>query len=107
MIFRKTVRTLAAAVAGLIFGSASAQELVVWHDLGDNGIKWFQAMSAEFAKARPGVSVKSINYPTDQWFGRSILALNTDTAPDLLFNNYERVIRVADQTSILMDLRPV
>ena len=42
-----------------------------------------------------------------QWFGRSIPALNTDTAPDLLYNNYERVIRVSDQTNKLMDLRPV
>lgn len=88
-------------------GPAKAQELVVWHDLGDNGIKWFQTLSAEFAKTRPGVTVKSINYPTDQWFGRSISAINTNTAPDLIFNNYERVIRVADQTNKLVDLKPV
>jgi ABC-type glycerol-3-phosphate transport system substrate-binding protein len=53
------------------------------------------------------VTVKSVSYPTDQWFGRSISALNTDTAPDLIYNNYERVIRVSDQTNKLMDLRPV
>ena len=64
-------------------------------------------MSAEFAKTRPGVTVRSINYPTDQWFGRSISAINTNTAPDLIFNNYERVIRVADQTNKLVDLKPV
>jgi len=88
-------------------GTSRAQELVVWHDLGDNGIKWFQSLSAEFAKSRPGVTVRSINYPTDQWFGRSISAINTNTAPDLIFNNYERVICVADQTSKLVDLKPV
>lgn len=97
--------TLCAAMA--LAGSGHAQELVVWHDLGDNGIKWFQSLSAEFAKSRPGVTVKSINYPTDQWFGRSISAINTNSAPDLIFNNYERVIRVADQTSKLVDLKPV
>ena len=88
-------------------GTAGAQELVVWHDLGENGIKWFQALSAEFAKTKPGVTLKSINYPTDPWFGRSISALNTNTAPDLLCNNYERVIRVEDQTRKLMDMKPV
>jgi ABC-type glycerol-3-phosphate transport system substrate-binding protein len=88
-------------------GGAAAQELVVWHDLGENGIKWFQALSAEFAKTKPGVTVRSISYPTEQWFGRSISALNTNTAPDLIYNNYERVIRVEDQTKKLMDLTPV
>ena len=106
MTLRKALTTLAVAAASLAMGHASAQEIVVWHDLGDNGIKWFQAAGAEFAKTRPGVTVKSVSYPTDQWFGRAISSINTDTAPDLLFNNYERVIRVADQTGKLMDLRP-
>jgi multiple sugar transport system substrate-binding protein len=100
-------KTGVAAAMALSAVAATAQELVVWHDLGENGIKWFQALSTEFAKTRPGVSVKSLSYPTDQWFGRSISALNTGTAPDLIYNNYERVIRVEDQTKKLMDLRPV
>ena len=105
---RHFIRALAAAASSLLMAAAAqAQELVVWHDLGDNGIKWFQALSAEFAKTKPGVTIKSISYPTDQWFGRSISALNTNTAPDLLYNNYERVIRIEDQTKKLMDLRPV
>jgi ABC-type glycerol-3-phosphate transport system substrate-binding protein len=106
MFIRKALYAIS-AMAGLLAGHASAQEIVVWHDLGDNGIKWFQAAGAEFTKTHPGVTVKSVSYPTDQWFGRSISAINTDTAPDLLFNNYERVIRVADQTGKLMDLKPV
>ena len=40
-MFKKSMKTLAAAAAALLFGHASAQEIVVWHDLGDNGIKWF------------------------------------------------------------------
>ena len=53
-------------------GSAPpAQELVVWHDLGDNGIKWFERMSARSSR-RPGPASRSrrSSFPTDQWFGR-------------------------------------
>ena len=107
MKLRAVLKTVALCAAMALAGTSRAQELVVWHDLGDNGIKWFQSLSAEFAKTRPGVTVRSINYPTDQWFGRSISAINTNTAPDLIFNNYERVIRVADQTNKLVDLKPV
>jgi len=85
----------------------AAQQLTVWHDLGDNGTKWFAALSAEFAKAHPGVTLRATSYPTDQWFGRVVGAVNTDTAPDLIFNNYERVIRIAAQTGKVMDLKGV
>ena len=79
MFIRKAITTLTAAVAALAASHTSAQEIVVWHDLGDNGIKWFQAAGAEFAKTRPGVTVKSVSYPTDQWFGRAVSSINTDT----------------------------
>lgn len=81
-----------------------AQTLTVWHDLGDNGIAWFEELSGLYEEENPGVTVRSISYPTDQWFSKSIAALNTDTAPDLLFNNYERVIRVQSQTGKIADL---
>ncbi|MFI4980245.1 MAG: ABC transporter substrate-binding protein [Nevskiales bacterium] len=97
----------AIGAALLAAGPAPAQQLAVWHDLGDNGTKWFGQMADEFAKTHPGVTVRATSYPTDQWFGRSIAAINTDTAPDLIFNNYERVIRVATQTGKIMDLKPV
>ena len=95
------------AVMAALAGPASAQQLTVWHDLGDNGQKWFAAMAEEFAKAHPGVSLRATNYPTDQWFGRVTAAINTDTAPDLVFNNYERVIRIVQQTGRMMDMAPV
>lgn len=103
------MRTLAAGLAAFTFAilPAKAQQLTVWHDLGDNGIAWFQRIGEEFAKQRPGVTVRSLSFPTDQWFGRVIGAINTDTAPDLIFNNYERVIRVQSQTNRILDLRPV
>ncbi|TAD88719.1 MAG: extracellular solute-binding protein [Alphaproteobacteria bacterium] len=84
-----------------------AQQLTIWHDLGDNGIAWFQRMGEEFARTRPGVTIRSQSFPTEQWFGRVIGAINTDSAPDLIFNNYERVIRVQSQTNRLLDMRPV
>jgi ABC-type glycerol-3-phosphate transport system substrate-binding protein len=95
--------------AALIAASTAvqAQQLTIWHDLGDNGVAWFERAGAEFAKTRPGVSVRSISYPTDQWFGRVISGINTNTAPDLIFNNYERVIRIQQQTGKVMDLKPV
>jgi len=83
---------------------AQAQELVIWHDLGDNGVNWFAAAGEEFAKKNPGVTITSVSFPTDQWFGRVISAINTDTAPDLIYNNYERVIRIETQTERLMDM---
>ncbi|MFN8924410.1 MAG: hypothetical protein ACK5WM_02540, partial [Rhodospirillales bacterium] len=98
----------ALAIGALSAGTpAVAQQLTVWHDLGDPGIAWFQRMSDEFAKTKPGVTVRSLSFPTDQWFGRVIGAINTNTAPDLIFNNYERVIRIQAQTSKVMDLKPV
>ena len=100
-------RTLGVAVtaAMLTASVASAQQLTIWHDLGDNGVAWFERAGAEFAKTRPGVTVRSVSYPTDQWFGRVISAINTNTAPDLIFNNYERVIRIQTQTNRVADLR--
>ena len=97
------------ALLALVLGTTTvrAQELTIWHDLGENGSKWFAAAGAEFLKSHPGVTVRAISYPTDQWFGRCIGAINTGTAPDLIYNNYERVIRVASQTHKIMDMEPV
>jgi ABC-type glycerol-3-phosphate transport system substrate-binding protein len=98
---------IVAAPALVLPGVAAAQELTVWHDLGDNGTQFFTKLGAEFAKTHPGVTIKPVNYPTDQWFGRVIGALNTDSAPDLIFNNYERVIRIETQTGKVGDLKAV
>jgi len=101
------LRGLALATAMFVATSArlSAQQLTLWHDGGDNGSKLFTQMGEAFAATHPGVSIRATNYPTDQWFGRVTAAINTDTAPDLIFNNYERVIRIADQTGKISELR--
>lgn len=105
--WKRLLRSLVAAFAVALSAGGHAQELVVWHDLGENGIKWFSELSAQFAKNKPGVTIKSVSYPTDQWFGRVIGAINTGTAPDLIYNNYERVARIETQTGKVMDLRSV
>ncbi|MGG5822429.1 ABC transporter substrate-binding protein [Falsiroseomonas sp. HW251] len=108
---RLTRRALGgAAVAALALPAvarAQAATLTVWHDLGDNGIAWFNRVGEAFAQVRPGVTIRSQSFPTDQWFGRVIGAINTNSAPDLIFNNYERVIRIQSQTSKVMDMKPV
>ena len=105
---RAAVRRLGAGVATLAaigwLQAASAEELVVWHDLGDNGINWFNELNALYQEVNPDVTITSVSFPTDQWFGKVIAALNTDTAPDLIYNNYERVIRIQNQTGKVMDL---
>ncbi|MGF1475143.1 MAG: ABC transporter substrate-binding protein [Geminicoccaceae bacterium] len=97
-----------AVAAALTFAGqvtlADAEELVVWHDLGDNGINWFNQLNELYQEVEPGTTVTSVSYPTDQWFGKVIASLNTNTAPDLIFNNYERVIRIQNQTGKVMDL---
>lgn len=89
-------------------GQEAAEEgpvvLTVWHDLGDKGVNWFNELSELYQAENPDVSIESVTYPTQQWIERSIAAINTDTAPDMIFNNYERVIRVEDQTDGIMDL---
>jgi multiple sugar transport system substrate-binding protein len=107
-----TRRGLAAGAAAVALGlpslaRAQAATLTIWHDLGDNGIAWFERMGQAFAQQRPGVTIRSQSFPTEQWFGRVIGAINTNSAPDLIFNNYERVIRIQNQTSKVMDMRPV
>ena len=101
--------TAAAALAATCLTpvGAGATELVVWHDLGDNGIAWFEALNEIYSAQNPDVTVTSVSYPTDQWYGRVIAAINTDTAPDLIYNNYERVIRIQNQTERVMDLADV
>jgi multiple sugar transport system substrate-binding protein len=95
--------TLAAPVVG---HAQQAVTLNIWHDLGDNGVRWFNELNELYRRSKPNVTVASASFPTDQWFGRCIAAINSNSAPDLIFNNYERVIRVQNQTNNkIIDLR--
>jgi len=64
-------RLLATVLVALWALPAGAQQLSIWHDLGDNGTKWLTEAGAESARMHPGLTVRPISYPTDQWFGRS------------------------------------
>ncbi len=107
-----TAAVLLLAAAGMMFASGSngnqAEEgpitLTIWHDLGDKGVDWFNEVAAVYGQNHQDVTIESVTYPTQQWIERSIAALNTNTAPDIIFNNYERVIKVEDQTGKIMDL---
>ncbi|MGR3639700.1 ABC transporter substrate-binding protein [Alterinioella nitratireducens] len=91
-------RSVAIAALMTVPMGAAAQELVIWHDKGDLGTVMFEEIGAMFAEEHPGVTVRALSFPTDQWLSRSIAALNTDTAPDLLFNDNFR-INVIHQSS--------
>jgi ABC-type glycerol-3-phosphate transport system substrate-binding protein len=95
-----------AIIGGMATESAAEKvTLMVWHDLGKKGIAWFDELSALYQEDHPDVEIKSVTYPTQQWIEKSIAALNTNTAPDLIFNNYERVIKVDVPTKKVMDLK--
>jgi multiple sugar transport system substrate-binding protein len=83
-----------------------AQEIMIWHDKGEDGLKMIEQMAELYKKEHPGVTVKSLSMPTEQWFSRSIAALNTNTAPDILFNDNARIVQIQQSTGKLSDLKP-
>ncbi len=107
VVKKLSVRLVAVFVMSLaVIGSLAAAPvtLTVWHDQGDKGVAWFNEMAALYQKTNPNVRVESVTYPTQQWIEKSIASINTNTAPDIIFNNYERVIKVEDQTGKILDL---
>lgn len=93
---RRWLTTL--AVLMLSVGSVRAQDLVMWHDKGDDGVRMVERMAELYRAENPGVRVRSLSFPTEQWISRSIAALNTNTAPDLLFNDNSRIVLVQQTT---------
>lgn len=96
---------LAAALAGAT--ASSAQEIMIWHDKGDPGIAMIDRIAEIYRRQKPGVTIRSISMPTDQWIQRTIAALNTNTAPDIVFNDNDRMVQVQQSTGKLADLRPL
>lgn len=95
-----------AAVTLLASGATYAQEIMIWHDKGEDGLRMIEQMSELYKKDHPNVTVKSLSMPTEQWFSRSIAALNTNTAPDILFNDNTRIVSIQQSTGKLSDLKP-
>jgi len=97
---------LALLAACLTAGAAAAQEITIWHDKGDDGIRMIQQMADRYKVDHPGVTVKSVSMPTDQWFSRSIAALHTGSSPDILFNDNARIVQIQQSTNKLADVTP-
>ncbi len=102
--WRNVPMVIVAVAALCASGAARAQQLIIWHDKGDDGIRMIQQMSDVFARTHPGITIKSVSMPTDQWFSRSVAALNTGTGPDILFNDGFRLVQIQQQTHKLADL---
>jgi ABC-type glycerol-3-phosphate transport system substrate-binding protein len=79
--------------------SRSCQEIMIWHDKGEDGLRMIEQMAELYKKEKPGVTVKSISMPTEQWFSRSIAAVNTGTGPDILFNDNARIVQIQQSTA--------
>lgn len=94
-------------LAAAPMAGARAQEITIWHDKGDDGLKMIEQMAALYQREHPGISIKSLSMPTDQWFSRSIAGLNTGTAADILFNDNTRLVQVQASTGKLVDLKDV
>lgn len=87
--------------------NAEQVTLTIWHENGENGDKWFTELNKLFKETYPNVEINAVNFPTDQWIQKSIASINTNTAPDIIFNNYERVIKVENQTHGILDLSEI
>lgn len=92
-------------MVGLFAWQAQALELVVWHDKGDDGLKMVSEMAAIYQKDNPDITIRSLSFPTEQWFSKTIAALNTGTSPDIIFNDDSRIVRIQQTTGKLEDMQ--
>jgi len=97
----------ALGLAAALSGAAAAQELVIWHDKAEPGLAMIEQMATIYRRDNPGVTIRSISMPTEQWMQRTIAALNTNTAPDIVFNDNDRMVEVQRSTGKLSDLAAV
>jgi len=101
---RKLLPGLALGLSLVATGRLSAQEITIWHDKADPGIAMIERIAELYRRDNPSVTVRSISMPTDQWLARTIAALNTNTPPDIVFNDNDRIIQVQQSTGKLADL---
>ena len=43
---------------------------MIWHDKGDDGIRMIQQMAEVYKKDHPDITIRSLSFPTDQWFSK-------------------------------------
>ena len=78
--------------------------LMVWHDKGKKGINIFNDLGAYFTASNPNVTVESVSFDTQTFIQKSIAAILSDSAPDLVFNDWFRLIPIELQTNGFLDL---
>jgi len=64
-----------------------------------------EQISKIYGETHPGVTIRSISFPTEQWFSKTIAAVNTNTAPDIIFNDDSRIVTIQQRTGKVSDLR--
>lgn len=96
-----------AIIVGVIVISQEEEQtvtLVIWHDLGKNGDRWLQEVAQSYQSINPNVQIEPVSLSTQQWNDKAITSIKAGSPPDLLFNNYERIIRVEEQTGGIANL---
>lgn len=86
---------------------SQAANLTVWMSSGDPGIAMFDDIAEQYKQSHPDTTFEVVSMPADQLIARSIAALNTNTAPDLIFDDYDRLIEIERSTQKLTDLKDV
>lgn len=98
------MKLLACILTTFLSVNVDADELTIWHDLGEKGDTWLSEVSKEYNKVYPDYEIIPKSFSTDSWLKQSVHAIKNNEAPDLLFNNYERVIHVQNETRKILDL---
>jgi multiple sugar transport system substrate-binding protein len=79
-------------------------KLTIWHDKGEKGLNIFTEIGNMFTEKYPNVTIESVSFPSQEFIDKSIATLNTNSAPDIFFNDWHRLIPVEQQSSKLEDL---
>jgi ABC-type glycerol-3-phosphate transport system substrate-binding protein len=103
-------RSISIAISfGLLLAAplvAAAEELTVWHAYGDQGLNTLQQIADTYSHDHSSLAVKSVSMSREQWLARSIAALSTSTAPDIIFYDNDLMVQVEKNTGKLTDLTP-
>lgn len=78
--------------------------ITLWHDKGDSGIAMFDKIFEIVKREYPNATLEQTSYSSPDFISKSIVAINSGTAPTILFNDYFRIVPIEQQTSGLMDL---
>ncbi|WP_394557056.1 extracellular solute-binding protein [Priestia aryabhattai] len=81
--------------------------LTVWHDKGDDGIKYIQELSQIYQKTHPNIKIVSTSFPTNQWQQKTLASISTNHAPDLVFNDASRILEIQQNTKGFISLNKV